>query len=249
MSGPGACPEHGPPWRGPPLHLSLEALARQGQGLNLCPSCGSCYAARATDPAVAGRLWGGEAGGAGGRGRAAPVLVREGPLTVLALEGPPVAGPAAQALGLELLGQARVEGGPHWATCILLVPPQVQLGWEELVTHFTAKRGLLCKRENSQEVGGGALALAPGPAGGEGVAVTRGACPTLDGPPPVSFLPSSQAQEWLPWGPGGCGDPGPSGTGTLSGTPTPRPLRGPPVLGSREGSQAKCFVYELGEER
>lgn len=84
----------------------------------------------------------------------APVFVGEHPLAVLAFVGLPVAAPATQALGLELVAQARVEGGAHRAARVLLVSPQVQLGLEELVTHVAAECGLLCKRRGSGRKGG-----------------------------------------------------------------------------------------------
>lgn len=82
----------------------------------------------------------------------APALAGEHPLTVLALVGLPAA-PAAQALE---------QRGPHRATRVLLVAPQVQLGLEELVAQLAAERGLLWKREGCAV--GGARGAYPAPA-------------------------------------------------------------------------------------
>lgn len=135
--------------------------------------------------------------GAGRWGRTglgeAPVFVGEHPLAVLAFVGLPVTAPAAQALGLELVAQARVEGGAHRAARVLLVSPQVQLRLEELVTHVTAECGLLCKRQGPGGEGGREQPRAPGLRG------LRGGEPT----PPSLFLlllppcPQHWPREWL----------------------------------------------------
>lgn len=80
-----------------------------------------------------------------GLGVPVPVFVGEHPLAVLALIDLPI----AESLLLDVLAQALVEGA-HGAAGVLLVPPQVQLGLEELVAVLAAKRGLFCNRHTDE---------------------------------------------------------------------------------------------------